>query len=147
MTCRLVLNHFRTPQRTVNELVRVLRPGGVFAMAELLSVDDPVKRATQNAIEERRNPSHVAARTADQYNRIATDAGLQIVDTASVSIERELDEWLQAYRTPPGDAATVIDMIEAGMETDAAGINARKRGGRIEFQQRMYYLKAVKPAG
>ena len=145
--CRLVLNHFRAPQRTVREIVRVLKPGGIFVMAELLSVDDPVKRATQNAIEERRNPSHVAARSAEQYNRLITEASLEIVDTASVSVEREMEEWLQAYRTPPAEAATVIEMVEAGMETDAAGINARRRGGRIEFLQRMYYLKAAKPAG
>ncbi len=112
-------------------------------MAELLSVDDPVKRATQNAIEERRNPSHVAARSAEQYDKMIADAGLEIVDTASVSITRNLREWLDAYRTPDAVAATVIEMVEAGLETDAAGIGARRRGDRIEFQQRMYYLKAV----
>lgn len=145
VTCRLVLNHFQAPERAVREFVRVLRPDGVFLMAELLSADDPVKRATQNAIEERRNPSHVAARSAEQYNKMITDAGLSIEKTASVSIVREMHEWLRAYRTPEQVAATVIDMVEAGLETDAAGIGARKRGDRIEFVQRMYYLRARKP--
>ena len=75
------------------------------------------------------------------------DAGLEIVDAATVSLERELNEWLEAYRTSSADSTTVIEMVEAGLETDAAGIGARKRGDRIEFVQRMYYLKAAKPAG
>lgn len=147
VSCRLVLNHFRSPERIVREFVRVLKPNGIFIMAELLSVDDPVKRATQNAIEERRNPSHVAARSAEQYDKMVTEAGLEIVDTASANIDRNLREWLEAYRTPTAVASTVIEMVEAGLETDAAGIEARKRGDRIEFVQRMYYLKAIKPAG
>ncbi|MFN2201427.1 MAG: methyltransferase domain-containing protein [Caldilineaceae bacterium] len=145
VTCRLVLNHFHSPQRIVEEFVRVLRPGGIFLMAELLSVADPVKRATQNAIEERRNPAHVAARSAEQYDKMITDAGLEIEKTESVDIPRNLREWLNAYHTPDAVAATVIEMVEAGLETDAAGIGARRRGASIEFVQRMYYLKATKP--
>ena len=35
-------------------------------------------------------------------------------------------------------------MIEAGMETDAAGINAHRQNSTLVFDQRMYYVKAVK---
>jgi hypothetical protein len=104
-----------------------------------------VKRATQNAIEERRNPAHVAARSAEQYDKMITDAGLEIEKTESVGIPRNMREWLNAYHTPDAVAATVIEMVEAGLETDAAGIGARRRGTSIEFVQRMYYLKAIKP--
>ena len=146
VTCRLVLNHARLPERIVKEAVRVLKPGGIFILAELLSVDNPVKRATQNAIEERRNPSHVAARSAEQYAKLVTDAGLEITAKQAVTLERELEEWLAAYRIDKADGAVVREMMEASLETDAAGINARRHGGTIEFVQRMYYIKAVKPA-
>ena len=42
VTCRLVLNHARAPERIVNEAVRVLKPGG-FLLWPVLSVDNPVK--------------------------------------------------------------------------------------------------------
>jgi ubiquinone/menaquinone biosynthesis C-methylase UbiE/broad specificity phosphatase PhoE len=145
VTCRLVLNHARRPERLIREIVRVLRPGGVLILAELLSVDNPVKRATQNAIEERRNPSHVAARGVEQYNKLLTDAGLVIEAKETVSFERELEEWLTAYHTDRGDAAIVREMIEAGLETDAAGIHAKRQGNTLVFEQRTYYLRAVKP--
>jgi ubiquinone/menaquinone biosynthesis C-methylase UbiE/broad specificity phosphatase PhoE len=146
VTCRLVLNHSTKPARLIREMVRVLRPGGTLVLAELLSADNPVKRATQNAIEERRNPSHAAARGAEQYDKLVTDAGLSIEAREVVALERELDEWLAAYATDKADAAIVREMIEAGLETDAAGIHARRQGATLVFEQRMYYLKATKPA-
>lgn len=145
VTCRLVLNHVRRPERIVREIVRVLRPGGILILAELLGVDNPVKRATQNAIEERRNAAHVAARGAEQYNKLLTDAGLQIEAKDVLSFERELEEWLAIYHADRADSAVVREMIEAGLETDAAGINARRQGNSLVFEQRMYYVRAVKP--
>ena len=145
VTCRLVLNHARRPERMVKEFVRVLRPGGILVLAELLGVDNPVKRATQNAIEERRNAAHVAVRGAEQYNKLLTDAGLQIEAKEAIGFERELEEWLAVYLADRGDAAVVREMIEAGLETDAAGMNARRQGNALVFEQRMYYVRAVKP--
>lgn len=145
VTCRLVLNHVRRPERIVKEIVRVLRPGGILILAELLGVDNPVKRATQNAIEERRNAAHVAARGAEQYNKLVTDAGLQIEAKEIISFERELEEWLAIYYADRAESAVVREMIEAGLETDAAGINARHQGNTLVFDQRMYYVRAVKP--
>ncbi len=143
--CRLVLHHARKPERIIKEVVRVLKPGGILILAELLSVDNPVKRATQNAIEERRNPSHIAAHSAEHYNKLITDAGLVIEAKDTVSFDRELEEWLTAYKTDRADATIVREMIEAGLETDAAGINARRQGNTLVFEQRMYYVKAIKP--
>ena len=144
VTCRLVLNHVRRADRILKEIARVLRPGGHLVLAELLGVDNPVKRATQNAIEERRNPAHVAARGMEQYNKLLTDAGLTIEAKEVISFERELDEWLSVYAPDKADAAAVREMIEAGMETDAAGINAHRQNSTLVFDQRMYYVKAVK---
>ena len=144
VTCRLVLQHTRKPEQIIRQLVRVLKPGGVLVIAELLSVDNPVKRATQNAIEERRNPSHCAARSAEQYDKLLAEADLFIEAKEIVSFDRELEEWLGAYQTDENDTAIVREMIEAGLETDAAGINARRQGETIWFEQRMYHVKAIK---
>jgi hypothetical protein len=56
-----------------------------------------------------------------------------------------LEEWLSVYLADRSDAAVVREMIEAGLETDAAGINARRQGNTLVFEQRMYYVRAIKP--
>ena len=104
----------------------------------------PVKRATQNAIEERRNPTHYAARSAQQYRDLLTNAGLTVVDEKTVTFERELDEWLAELPLDSANGAIVREMMEAGIETDAAGLHTRRHGETIIFEQRLYYCKAVK---
>lgn len=143
--CRLVLHHSHRPQDIMNETARLLKHGGCLILADLLSVDDPVKRATQNAIEEKRNASHVAAFSADQYRKLVTGAGLTIDGEQVVTFERELEEWLNDLQTEQAVRSVVREMIEAGLETDAAGLHARRRGDKIYFEQRLFYLKARKP--
>jgi ubiquinone/menaquinone biosynthesis C-methylase UbiE/broad specificity phosphatase PhoE len=143
--CRLLLSHSHRPQDILEEVTRLLKHGGLLVLADLLSVDDAVKRATQNAIEEKRNPSHVAARSADQYRKLVTGAGLVIEGEQTVTFERELDEWMSDMQADQASRTLVREMIEAGLETDAAGLTARRRGDKIFFEQRLFYLKARKP--
>lgn len=144
VVCRLVLSHARTPALIMNEAIRVLKPGGIFLMADLLSDDDPVKRATQNAIESKRNPCHVAVRTKQQYHQLIADAGLAIESGSDATFERDLEEWLAEIQAEPESRVAVREMIEASLETDAAGMNVHRQGDRLLFDQHLYYLKAVK---
>ncbi|MEZ4861298.1 MAG: methyltransferase domain-containing protein [Caldilineaceae bacterium] len=144
--CRLLLHHSHKPERILQEIKRVLKPGGTMVLAELLGADDPVKRATQNTIEARRDPSHVAAYSVDQYRKLINQTGLTI-ETESVAVfEQDLEEWLSDLQSNPASRSVVREMMEAGLETDAAGLNVRRHSGKLVFDQRLLYLKAVKPA-
>ncbi|CAN5839179.1 hypothetical protein BH10CHL1_BH10CHL1_22170 [soil metagenome] len=144
LICRLVLHHTPKPELIMRECVRLLRPGGTLIVADLLSADDPVKRATQNTIEARRNPSHVAARSIDQYRKLVTGAGLTIEAETVAVFERELENWLSDMQSDLNSRNAVREMIEAGLETDATGFNVRRQSGKLVFDQRMFYVKAVK---
>lgn len=143
--CRLVLHHSRKPQVILTELMRLLKHNGVLLIADLLSADDPVKRATQNAIEEKRNPSHVGVFGAEQLRKLVAGVGLVIEAEQIAVFERELDEWLADMQTEPGARTVVREMIEAGLETDAAGLHARRQANKLIFDQRFFYIKARKP--
>lgn len=143
--CRLVLHHSHKPQVILTELARLVKHSGILIVADLLSADDPVKRATQNAIEEKRNPSHVAIFSTEQYRKLIAGAGLVVEAEQTATFERELDEWLDDMQTEAGARTVVREMVEAGLETDAAGLHARRQGGKLIFDQRLFYVKAVKP--
>ncbi|MCB9138621.1 MAG: methyltransferase domain-containing protein [Caldilineaceae bacterium] len=141
---RLMLHHLRNPEKVMTELARVLRPGGIFVLADLLSNPDPVKRATQNAIEERRNPAYYAARSEEEYRTLLADAGLRVASEKVVTFERELDEWLNELPQDGANKAKVQEMMKAGVQTDAAGLNVHQHGDVITFEQRLFYCRAVK---
>lgn len=145
IVCRLVLNHTHKPEHIVQELVRLLKPGGLLILAELLGADDPVKRATQNTIEARRNPSHVAALSAEQYRKLVTGARLTIEAETVAVYEQDLEEWLTDLQSNPATRSVVREMMEAGLETDAAGLKVRRHSGKLVFDRRLIYLKAIKP--
>jgi ubiquinone/menaquinone biosynthesis C-methylase UbiE len=144
VTCRLVLHHAHKPDEILREIHRLLKPGGVLVLADLLAADDPVKRATQNTIEARRNPAHVSMYTADQYRKFVGNAGLVIEGEATAVFERELDDWLNDLQSDPASRTVVRQMVEAGLETDATGFKVRQQASKLVLDQRIFYIKAVK---
>lgn len=146
IVCRLVLNHTHKPEQILQELVRLLKPGGILILAELLGADDPVKRATQNTIEARRNSSHVAAFSAEQYRKLVTGARLTLEAETVAVYEQDLEEWLTDLQSNPATRSVVREMMEAGLETDAAGLKVRRHSGKLVFDRRLIYIRAVKPA-
>lgn len=146
IVCRLVLHHSQHPERLLQELVRLLKPEGLLILADLLGPDDPVKRATQNTIESRRNPSHVNAYSVEQYRKFIDNVGLTLVDESVAVFEQDLEEWLAHFQSNPASRSVVREMMEAGLETDAAGLKVRKQNKKLVFDQRLIYIKAEKPA-
>ena len=143
--CRLVLHHTHKPEHILQEVVRLLKPGGILILAELLGADDSVKRATQNTIESRRNPSHVAALSTEQYRKLVLGAKL-VIEAETVAVyEQDLEEWLTDLQSNPATRNVVRQMMEAGVETDAAGLHVRRHSGKLVFDRRLIYIKAVKP--
>ena len=143
--CRGVLSQARSPERILAELYRVLKPGGTLIVADLVSADDPVKRATQNAIESQRNPCHVSVHTKENYQTMLAETGYHILKASQATFERDLEEWLAEIQAAPESRVAVRDMIEASLETDAAGMTARRVSDRLVFDQHFYYLQVVKP--
>ena len=62
VACRIAAHHFRDPARFVREAARVLVPGGSFLLADNVAPLNAELAAAMNAVERRRDPSHVRAR-------------------------------------------------------------------------------------
>lgn len=146
VVCRLLLHHLREPERALREFWRVLRPGGVLLLADILGSDDPVKRATHNVIESARNPTHVGIHPAESYRRMLTEAGFALEKEEIRHLERRADDWLDMIVAPEEVREKVLDMLEASIETDAAGLEVRKEEGGLVFTQHILHVKARKPS-
>lgn len=143
--CRLLLHHLREPEQALREFWRVLRPGGHLLLADVLGADDPVKRATHNVIEGARNPTHVGIHPAETYRSMLVDAGFVLEKEEIRRLDRRADDWLDMIAAPEAVREKVLDMLEASIETDAAGLEVRKEDGELVFTQRILHVKAQKP--
>ncbi len=144
VTCRDLLHYVTDGAALLAELRRVLAPEGRLLLDEIVGSEDPVKRATQEAIEIRRDPAFVKLYSRSEIERLARTAGVEIARAEAYEVPRELEEWLSYAAADAPTRFIVRSMLEAGLGADAAGLQVRKsREGSLTFTQRRLRLLAV----
>ena len=144
---RLALHHLENPRRALAEVHRVLRPGGVLAVLDLLATEDPTHAELHNALERLRDPSHVEVVTAPALRAAVTDVGLEIVDEKLWTNTRPFDEWARIIADPVRTDALEIVMRHLARNGVRAGIGLREGPAGIEFDYRWALLVARRPGG
>jgi len=72
---RLAIHHFANPQRALDQMFRVLRPGGAAVIVDVVSSENPDESNLHNAIERLRDPSHVRMLPASELDAGVSRAG------------------------------------------------------------------------
>jgi ubiquinone/menaquinone biosynthesis C-methylase UbiE len=142
---RLAIHHFANPQRALDQMFRVLRPGGTAVIVDVVSSEDSSESKLHNAIERLRDPSHVRMLPASELDNDIGRAGFGILTHATWNMDRELEEWLAIVDDPARvePIRTVVrTLAEAGL---TAGIGLSVKHGRVVFFHRWRLLKATKP--
>lgn len=144
---RLSVHHFDQPGRVMSEIFRVLRPGGRFVVADVISSEVPAESELQNAIEILRDPSHVRMLPGSELTSLVKEAGFAIESLTTWDKPREFEEWMgivnDAARIPPL-RAVVRALASAGA---SAGMGLSLDGGKVGFFHRWNLIVARKPAG
>jgi ubiquinone/menaquinone biosynthesis C-methylase UbiE len=141
---RLSVHHFDQPERVISEIFRVLRPGGSFVIADVISSEVPAEAELQNAIEILRDPSHVRMLPASELTSLVKGAGFAIESELSWDKAREFEEWMGIVNDPsrvPPLRAVVRALARAGA---SAGIGLALDGEKIRFFHRWNLIAARK---
>lgn len=129
-----ILHHLANPRPTLYELHRILPAQGKLILIDIDGTQDAVKRATQNAIENRRNPTHATIRTSQQMTVLLEECGFQVEKEQRWTVERNVSAWLNSIAVDEATRSSVVEMIEASIETDAAGLHVRRHGADLRFE-------------
>jgi len=144
---RLSVHHFDRPKRVMSEIFRVLRPGGSFVMADVISSEVPAESELQNAIEILRDPSHVRMLPGSELTALVEESGFAIESQTTWDKPRAFGEWMGIVNDPsrvPPLHAVVWALAKAGA---SAGIGLSVHGEEIRFFHRWNLIAARKTAG
>ena len=143
---RLSVHHFDRPNRVIEEIFRVLRSGGAFVVADVISSEVTAEAELQNAIEILRDSSHVRMLPGSELKALVSGAGFTIESLTTWDKPREFEEWMgivnDALRVPPL-RAVVRALANAGV---SAGMGLSLDGEKIRFFHRWNLVAARKPA-
>lgn len=141
VVCAMGLHHATDAAIALHEMARVCRRGGRILLYEIVGDADPVKRATQDVIERRRDPTHQALATADLLRTTALACNLEIAYEEEKEVEQRLGDWLALANADEATVEAVTNMLDAAAEGDAAGLRIhRERDGGLSFRQRRLTL-------
>jgi SAM-dependent methyltransferase len=107
---RFSLHHIPAPQRVIEEMARVVRPGGFVIVGDHVTDNDADATAWHEEIERLRDPSHWACLTPERMLAMGEAAGLELDLEQLIPFDLDFGEWLGRGSGGPA-AAVLIDRL------------------------------------
>jgi SAM-dependent methyltransferase len=124
---RFSLHHIPAPVRVLEEMRRVVKPGGHVVVSDFVTDDDGAAAAWQEQIERLRDPSHWALLTPARIEAMAERVGLEPELDRVVPFEIDYDEWLNRGSGGPTNGA-LIERLRAEAPPQAESFNVTGEG-------------------
>ena len=93
--CRIAAHHFADVARFVDEVARVLAPGGMFLLVDTTVPEDESLAAWLDDVERRRDPSHQASWPASRWRAVVSGARLAVAEIQLYRKRHPLEPWLE----------------------------------------------------
>jgi SAM-dependent methyltransferase len=120
---RFSLHHIPAPVRVLEEMSRVVKPGGLIVVADHVTDDDGDAAAWHEQIERLRDPSHWACLTLSRLTAMGEQVGLEPDVDRVVPFRIRYDEWLNRGSGGPRNAALIERLLgEAPPAAESFGV-------------------------
>lgn len=110
VTCRIAPHHFPNPAAFVQEVARVLTPGGQFLLVDS-TVPDSEDGEFFNRFEAVRDHSHVRSLTIGEWSQLIAAAGLDLLLTETYTKTHDFEDWVARSHTSAADRSELIAMM------------------------------------
>lgn len=128
---RFSLHHIPAPVRVLEEMRRVVRPGGLVAVADHVTDEAGEAAAWHEQIERLRDPSHWACLTPARIAALGERAGLEPDLDRVVPFEIDFDEWIGRGSGGPANAELIERLLGEAPATVASFVVRGEGDGRV----------------
>lgn len=133
VTSRIAPHHFPHPERFVQAVARVLRPGGLFLLDDNMAPEDAELDAFMNRFEQWRDPSHVRAYTVSEWAGWMREAGLRPTQIDPLVSKRyDFPDWVARMRMPEPERAALEQWLLAAPPRCAEFFKITASEGRVQ---------------
>lgn len=137
-TCGSVFHHLEDPASAVDEVARVLRPGGRFLLIDMAGPENTGRRAARDEVERVRDPSHVHILAPSQVHAFLEAAGFEIKAEERQVEDKRDEDWA---RVAGADVEKIREALRLREKVAAGFLALRWEGdGFIMRRERAYYL-------
>jgi SAM-dependent methyltransferase len=109
---RYSAHHWPSVPAAVDEIMRVLRPGGTLVVIDVVAPESPLLDTTLQTLELLRDRSHVRNYRVSEWRSMLSLPGLSIVDSEQWKLPLEFDSWVRRMATP----ARRVDALRAVLD-------------------------------
>lgn len=104
---RYSAHHWTKPLQAIAECYRVLKPGGLFIVSDVLGYESPQTDTILQAVELLRDNSHVRDYNLSEWKRMLSEAGFDVSVESTWRLDLVFVDWLKRMHVPDKKA----DMI------------------------------------
>jgi ubiquinone/menaquinone biosynthesis C-methylase UbiE len=109
---RYSAHHWPRPQRALEEIRRVLKPGGAFLLSDVVSPDEPKLDTFLQTVELLRDPSHVRDHTVAQWEAMLVQAGFRSEVFFTWKLPLDFQAWVKRMATPAANVAIIQSLFD-----------------------------------
>lgn len=113
---RFSTHHWADPGQALREALRVLKPRGMAAFADVVSPVQALLDTWLQTLEVLRDTSHVRDYSTAQWSRMLGEAGFVLRSWTPRRLTMEFDSWVTRMRTPDALVAALRSMLAAAPE-------------------------------
>lgn len=130
-TCRIAPHHFADAQQFVDEVYRVLRPGGLFLLLDSTAPEDPDLDQFLNELELRRDPTHVRSYTVTEWDQMLRNAGFTVELTEDFPKRHDFADWTKRSRMSQEEHDSLEAWLKASPLEYQQHFLVESDGGRV----------------